>query len=936
MEDAQRDWNDLGMNPSDIIHFDKIRKGNKAGKPVGDGVGFITYDTLKGAPKDKSQPSNLDELVNWLGPDFDGVIAFDEAHAMSNAVNTEGGRGIKKASKRALAGVELQKRLPKARVVYVSATGATEVSNLAYAERLGIWGRGTPFATKHAFIEKMTEGGVAAMEAVAQSLKATGGYMARSLSFDDGTEKGRVTYERLTHELTPEQLQSYDTMADAWQTVLQNIDAALEQTGQENSGEAKADAKSQFWGAQQRFFNQIMTAMQTPSVINAMEQDLKEGRSPVVQLVNTMEAATKRALARQLAQKGSEDDDDDFEELDISPREVLMQYLENAFPVDRYEEYEDDDGNVKSRPVLDANGDPVRDPVAVAMRDKMLDMVGTLKVPESPLDMIINHFGHEVVAECTGRTQRVIYKEQPDGTRKKELDRRNIVNANAAEAHDFQDGKKRILVFSDAGGTGRSYHADNNAENRDQRVHYMLQPGWRADNAVQGLGRTHRTNQAEAPTYRLVEIKDLKAQKRFISTIARRLDQLGALTRGQRQTGGGGLFSAADNLESPEARTALDKFFMDLKAGAVEGLSHNEVMTQLGFKVKDEEEEEKSRKKPETPPMSQFLNRLLSLRVGMQAKVFDAFDQRLQETVERAIENGSLDTGVEKYPAESLTKKKDQVVYKDPQSGAEVRHFVVSASTKSKKRPWEANERGELPLHFVKDDDGQVWAAYKATDETDPKSGAVIPRYRLRGPGKDQYKRAASIDADWGGFKKIDKATAKPLWEKQHDEIPDLVQADENFITGAMLPIWDRIPGSHPKIYRLKTTDGATVVGRHVPKKAVPMLMKNLGVAHGAEKHEPHDVHKRLAGGQVKSATLANGWKLKPVTVNGERRIELTGGTSQIPYDVMGELEDDGVIRERIQYATRFFVPTGEAGKKVLERITKARPIADVEEKSAV
>jgi hypothetical protein len=39
----------------------------------------------------------------------------------------------------------------------------------------------------------------------------------------------------------------------------------------------------------------------------------------------------------------------------------------------------------------------------------------------------------------------------------------------------------------------------------------MLQPGWRADNAVQGLGRTHRTNQA-APTYRLVEIDDLKAR----------------------------------------------------------------------------------------------------------------------------------------------------------------------------------------------------------------------------------------------------------------------------------------------------------------------------------------------------------------------------------------------------------------------------------------
>jgi hypothetical protein len=47
---------------------------------------------------------------------------------------------------------------------------------------------------------------------------------------------------------------------------------------------------------------------------------------------------------------------------------------------------------------------------------------------------------------------------------------------------------------------------------------------------------------------------DLAAQKRFVSSIARRLDQLGALTRGQRQTTSQCLFTASDNLESPYAR----------------------------------------------------------------------------------------------------------------------------------------------------------------------------------------------------------------------------------------------------------------------------------------------------------------------------------------------------------------------------------------------
>ena len=74
-----------------------------------------------------------------------------------------------------------------------------------------------------------------------------------------------------------------------------------------------------------------------------------------------------------------------------------------------------------------------------------------------------------------------------------------------------------------------------------RRIHYLLEPGWRADQAIQGLGRTHRTHQASAPLFRPVTT-DVKGERRFIATIARRLDSLGAITRGQRdsQTAMGG------------------------------------------------------------------------------------------------------------------------------------------------------------------------------------------------------------------------------------------------------------------------------------------------------------------------------------------------------------------------------------------------------------
>ncbi len=960
---AKRDWIALGQDAKHLHHFDKIRHSET---PPAEGVCFITYDTLKGK---STGEDNIDKLARWLGPDFDGVIAFDESHEMANAIQQKGKRGKKDASKVALAGIKLQQMFPKARITYVSATGATEVANLAYAERLGLWGRGTSFADKAQFIDQMNKGGVAAMEAVAQSLKAMGGYSARSLSFDDGTPEGQVKYDRVTHHLDGHQMEQYDSAATSWQHVLTNIGKALEMTGGSDDKNAKTAARSQFWGAQQRFFNQVMTAMQTPAVIRAMEDDLAgitrhedgtvtkgEPRSPVVQLVNTNEAAMERALA-------GREDDQELEDLDLSPKEVLMNYLKGSFPVNRIEAYTDEAGNElyrevrmpvydeNGRPILDVKGhpvtEPVQDPEAVALRDELLTMANSLRMTESPMDMIIRHFGYESVAEATGREQRFVWKiNEKTGQPEKHLDKRGS-HANSADASAFQGGKKKILIFSDAGGTGSSYHADRDAANQQQRVHYMLQPGWRADNAVQGLGRTHRTNQASAPQYRLVEIDDLPAQKRFISTIARRLDQLGALTKGQRQAGGGGLFDAADNLESPEARVAMNKFFRDLQADKCPGLNHEDVITQLGLKKPEPPPDNAGRgrgrgraKKQPPPPepdsMGQFLNRMLCLKVDMQQRVFDAYDERLKQTVDQAKRDGTLDTGVENFPAAQITKKSDNTVYADPATGAEVRHIVTTAKTKAEKTRW-----GDLitptrkPLAFVTNkQSGRVYAVYQSADKTDPTTGQVTSQYKIIGPTRVAYIPASDYEGYYGKYNPVEEADAMKQWNEEYAAAPDFHENEEHFLAGALLPIWNRIPGEKPKIYRLKTDDGHTVVGRHVPRKMVPDMMKNLGVAYQDAGHAPAELHRKLEAGTA-HVTLANGWRLKPARVQNEKRIEILPGRNygqDISRAAAEELRADGVIVQNIQYQNRFFVPTGAEGAKVLERILKHRPVADVEE----
>lgn len=150
-------------------------------------------------------------MLQWCGEDFDGCIVFDECHKAKNLCPT----GSSKPTKTGLTALDIQNKLPKARVVYASATGASEPRNMAYMVRLGMWGLGTPFKQFNDFIsavEKryfrahnctyrltilktilffflLNSSGVGAMEIVAMDMKLRGMYIARQLSFHGVTFK---------------------------------------------------------------------------------------------------------------------------------------------------------------------------------------------------------------------------------------------------------------------------------------------------------------------------------------------------------------------------------------------------------------------------------------------------------------------------------------------------------------------------------------------------------------------------------------------------------------------------------------------------------------------------------------------------------------------------------------------------------------------------
>ncbi|CAN7985937.1 unnamed protein product, partial [Ixodes pacificus] len=93
------------------------------------GVMFSTYSSLIGESQGSGAfDTRLAQLLHWCGSDFDGVIVFDECHKAKNLCPV----GSSKPTKTGITVLELQNRLPRARVVYASATGASEPKNMAY------------------------------------------------------------------------------------------------------------------------------------------------------------------------------------------------------------------------------------------------------------------------------------------------------------------------------------------------------------------------------------------------------------------------------------------------------------------------------------------------------------------------------------------------------------------------------------------------------------------------------------------------------------------------------------------------------------------------------------------------------------------------------------------------------------------------------------
>lgn len=988
--DSERDLRDIGAGKLEVHSLNKFKYAKISSKVNGSvkkGVIFSTYSSLIGESQSGGKyKTRLKQLLHWCGDDFDGVIVFDECHKAKNLCPV----GSSKPTKTGLTVLELQNKLPKARVVYASATGASEPKNMAYMTRLGIWGEGTPFREFSDFISAVEKRGVGAMELVAMDMKLRGMYMARQLSFSG------VSFKIEEIPLVKPFIAMYNESVKLWVDARAMFQEAAELM--EGDSRIKKTMWGQFWASHQRFFKYLCIASKVPFVVSLAREAVKNDKCVVIGLQSTGEART----LEQLEEQGGE-----LSDFVSTAKGVLQTLIEKHFPapnrkktlkllgldgiveepnpspppssstgghkrksarqarrgVKRYREAssgDDSEAEVKSEPESDfepsvsgsaaedsegssavesdaeddfnpfgddsdsddpwasrkskskgkskkpkakkkrkhekalGNGtapQPQRaaptvdsEKKAAAMKQELLDRLERLgdKLPPNTLDQLIDELGGpDNVAEMTGRKGRVVSTD--NGTiqyeSRSEVDV-PLETLNLTEKQRFMDGEKHIAIISEAASSGISLQSDRRAKNQARRVHITLELPWSADRAVQQFGRTHRSNQVNAPEY-IFLISDLAGERRFASIVAKRLESLGALTHGDRRAGESRDLSRF-NIDNKYGRAALETMMRGLMEMEVPPLvpppedwegdffaDCRKALVGVGLVNEDEFNKMQNLDK-DYNNMSKFLNRILGIPVELQNAMFKYFTDTLDAIISEAKKTGRYDLGILDLgtSGDNVRRVKvDEFIRSHATGTAKTELHTVSVerglSFEASQDLWKelvGKDEGYYLSNQVRN--GKKTAVLAVCDQARRSKEKKDKLFRLYRPNTGLQVRHESLTELKSKYKKVTPDDAQPHWKEQYESSENtcshvywysscrkktmgltcevgLRRRTYHVLSGSVLAVWAKVEsvlssvhGHHNssklQVVRLKTEDSLRIVGTIIPSNCVAPLINVL------------------------------------------------------------------------------------------------------------
>jgi hypothetical protein len=394
------------------------------------------------------------------------------------------------------------------------------------------------------------------------------------------------------------------------------------------------------------------------------------------------------------------------------------------------------------------------------------------------------------------------------------------------------------------------------------------------------------------------------------------LDTLGAITKGQRETGGQNMFRAEDNLESAYAKKALRQFFYKLRAGQIDVCSYSKFQKMTGLTLDDAG----GSMKESLPPIQQFLNRCLALTIEMQNAIFEAFGHFLDAIIDDARKAGTLDVGLETLRGEKFEIIERRMIYQDPETGSETTALTIERTDRNHPLSLEKvrqftlrSEKANLYWNKQSKRSAVMVQAPAFIDE----DGAPILRIELKRPMTSELLEMSEfLKSNW---EECSDSQFETLWQEEVGSIPEFSTSRITLISGLLLPIWDRLPTDNMKIYRLETQAGERAIGRLVTQQQLISVYQKLGLDCDI-KPSSQEAFKAVMH-QRNSLRLLSGCSLRRSLVMGQARLELVG----INPTSLSDLKVMGCFTEMIQWKTRVFIPVNNM--KVLDRILEVDPI---------
>ena len=494
-----------------------------------------------------------------------------------------------------------------------------------------------------------------------------------------------------------------------------------------------------------------------------------------------------------------------------------------------------------------------------------------LVLPTNAIDELIDCLGGvEHVAELSGRTGRMESTggASADAKRQFRFRKRNFKElddrVNITERNFFQNGEKLVAVLTDACSTGISLQANRKAKNQRQRVHITIQLPWAAESVIQQFGRTHRSNQSSAPEYKMVVLK-VPGEKRMSAGIAKKMEALGALTKGDAKAGAAGAAFGA-NLHHL-GKEALN-FMVELASAGEKSASELAALHMLPDccinssnrdAALDSFESDLScalRKMrllvPGKVEVNRFLNRISGLRLQEQELAFGYF-----EKVHAALQRAEVMSGKKKNTVDLagkcvLVSREHVKLYG---SSACATHVVVE---RDRGVSWEAVMKKFAEAKKSTIVKPGIWRARKEWHGTKrliyteqlPNS-SQLDVYR---PGTGKLTGGMSwSDASEKYVQLSDSyssSSIKRLWEEQYEAALEVCSHGEScknwqtcthgkrvqevsILSGNISEAWSRIEKMVPhaklnKVVRAECTDNTRVVGLQMPADTVEVIMQAL------------------------------------------------------------------------------------------------------------